>query len=102
MKATSENIYLKKRKHFLDRSDIPLIHCRGLSSDNAANMSGKYEGFQAQTNLDRPFLINVVGVNAVESCLEAINFIFAKIISVFLQFTSKMDTTFTALRAKSQ
>ena len=57
--------------------------CRGQTYDNAANMAGKYSGVQArvlETNGRAVFIpcmahsLNLVGISAVESCVEAVTF----------------------------
>jgi len=69
--------------NFLISHNLTLENCRGQSFDNAANMSGKYEGLQAHIKQKNPFAqfvpcaghsLNLIGVSATESCQEAINF----------------------------
>ncbi|KAL4113451.1 hypothetical protein QTP88_017068 [Uroleucon formosanum] len=69
--------------NFLISHNLTLKNCRGQSFDNAANMSGKYEGLQAHIKQKNPFAqfvpcaghsLNLIGVSATESCQEAINF----------------------------
>lgn len=64
---------------------IQIENCRGQSYDNASNMAGKYSGVQARIkNLCQyaefvpcsAHSLNLVGVNAVESCNEVESFFF--------------------------
>jgi hypothetical protein len=57
--------------------------CRGQSYDNAANMSGVYTGLQARIKAVNPLAhfvpctahsLNLVGVAAAGSCLEAVSY----------------------------
>ena len=78
---------------------IGILNCRGQAYDNAANMAGKYSGLQARIkkiNSVAEFVpcaahsLNLVGVNAVESCSGAVHFfMFAQNIYAFFhdQFT---------------
>lgn len=68
---------------FLDHHTIQLNGCRGQSYDNAANMSGKYQGMQAlikKKNELAEFIpycghsLNVVGKTTANSCVAAIRF----------------------------
>ena len=68
---------------FLTCCDIDVKHLRGQSYDNAANMSGCYNGLQAQIcqiNSLAYYIpcaahsLNLVGVSAAESCANAIPF----------------------------
>ncbi|XP_060861872.1 uncharacterized protein LOC132938900 [Metopolophium dirhodum] len=68
---------------FLDHHKIELNDCRGQSYDNAANMSGKYQGMQAlikNKNQLAEFIpcwghsLNLVGKTAANSCVAAIRF----------------------------
>eukprot|EP00731_Ephydatia_muelleri_P011481 Em0006g375a len=68
---------------FLTCCDIDVKHLRGQSYDNAANMSGCYNGLQAQICQINPLAyyipcaahsLNLVGVSAAESCVNAISF----------------------------
>lgn len=63
--------------------EIDLKYCRGQSYDNASNMSGKYTGLQARIKKEYPLAeyvpcaghsLNLVGINAVESCKAAISY----------------------------
>ncbi|KAK0156468.1 Zinc finger MYM-type protein 1 [Merluccius polli] len=56
---------------------LDLSNCRGQAYDNASNMSGKYNGLQAQLKKNKPLIhyipcaahsLNLVGVNCVENC----------------------------------
>ena len=56
---------------------LDLANCRGQSYDNASNMSGKYNGLQAQLKKVNPLIhytpcaahsLNLVGVNTIEDC----------------------------------
>lgn len=62
---------------------IKIENCRGQSYDNASNMSGKYSGVQVRIKALCPYAefvpcsahsLNLVGVNAVESCNEVASF----------------------------
>ncbi|KAL4147812.1 hypothetical protein QTP88_002160 [Uroleucon formosanum] len=68
---------------FLKRSGIDIANCRAQTYDNAANMSGRYRGLQAQIKElnDLAFYVpcvahslNLVGDCSAKECLEAINF----------------------------
>lgn len=63
----------------LQECGIPLEDCRGQGYDNAANMSGKFKGVQAEILKENPFAtyspcashtLNLVGVHAAESSNE--------------------------------
>lgn len=67
----------------LERLKIDIADCRGLATDNASNMSGKYTGLQQRlkrTNRHINFVpcaahsLNLVGSCAAESCLTAVDF----------------------------
>ena len=69
----------------LEELEIDILQCRGQSYDNAANMAGKYSGLQARiiaVNHLAEFVpcsahsLNLVGVNAVESCSAVLQFFF--------------------------
>ena len=56
---------------------LDLANCRGQSYDNASNMSGKYNGLQAQLKKVNPLIhytpcaahsLNLVGINTMEDC----------------------------------
>ena len=66
-----------------EKLDIDFAKCRGQSYDNAANMAGKYNGVQQnilEKNEFSKFIpssglyLNLVGIAAVNSCLDAVNF----------------------------
>ena len=66
------------KKHSID-----ITYMRGQTHDNSANMSGKYNGMQAKLYDINPLALyvpcaahslNLIGVCAVESCVEATNF----------------------------
>lgn len=69
--------------HFLEENGINIEDCRGQSYDNAANMSGKYNGVQAKL-LEKCSVahyvpctahsLNLVGKGAAESCPTAAEF----------------------------
>jgi len=70
---------------FLDKKGINIKDCRGQSYDNAANMSEKYVGMQALIRKKWKYAdyvpctahsLNLVGTNASESCLAAVNFFY--------------------------
>lgn len=69
--------------NFLNKCDIDIKNLRGQSYDNAANMSGRYNGLQAHISQINPLAyyipcaahsLNLVGVCAVQSCVGAISF----------------------------
>jgi len=81
---------------FLDHHEIELIDCRGQSYDNAANMSGKYQGMQALIKNKNEFAefvpccghsLNLVGKTAANSCIAAISF-FDFIQNLYVFFTA--------------
>lgn len=62
---------------------VDLSDCRGQTYDNAANMSGKYSGVQArilESNSKAVYVpcmghsLNLSGVAAADSCIDAVNF----------------------------
>lgn len=68
---------------FFNLSGINIQNCRGQSYDNAANMSGQYSGLQArimEVNSKAIYVpcashsLNLVGVNAVNSCSKVVHF----------------------------
>lgn len=68
---------------FLNQYNIDIKNARGQSYDNAANMSGCYNGLQAhikKINRLAPYVpcaahsLNLVGVRTAESCVGAISF----------------------------
>ncbi|XP_015377175.1 PREDICTED: zinc finger MYM-type protein 1-like [Diuraphis noxia] len=87
---------------FLKRSGIDIANCRAQTYDNAANMSGKYRGLQAQIKdlNDLAFYVpcvahslNLVGDYSAKECLEAINFfsILQKLYAFFAASTHRWD-----------
>ena len=67
----------------LEEASIDILNCQGQAYDNAANMAGKYTSLQARIKQINPFAefvpcaahsLNLVGVNAVESCSGAVHF----------------------------
>lgn len=82
--------------NFLNEHNLNLENCRGQSFDNAANMSGKYEGLQAHIKQKNSFAqffpcaghsLNLIGVSATESCREAIHF-FSYLQKLYVFFSS--------------
>ena len=70
-------------KKTLDKLGLNIKDARGQSNDNAPNMSGKYKGLQALLKNKNPQIefipcaghsLNLVGVNAVDSCEAASDF----------------------------
>lgn len=68
---------------YLASESIDIMNCRGQSYDNASNMSGRYSGMQARLKAINPLAVfipctahslNLVGVHAVQCCVEAVNF----------------------------
>ena len=64
----------------LEDLGIDILNCRGQSYDNASNMAGQYSGLQSRVKKINPLAdfipcsahsLNLVGVNAVESCSGA-------------------------------
>lgn len=81
---------------FLNEHDIPITDCRGQSYDNASNMSGKYSGLQARIKNSCKYAefvpcaghsLNLVGVQAAESCVDA---------SLFFTFVQSLYNFFSA------
>jgi hypothetical protein len=69
--------------HFLSSNGIDIQHCRGQSYDNAAAMSGKYNGLQAKVVHQNKLAewvpcaahsFNLVGLAAAQSCTAATSF----------------------------
>jgi hypothetical protein len=69
---------------YLDSQSIDIMNCRGQSYDNASNMSGRYNGMQARLKAINPSAVfipctahslNLVGVNAVQCCVDAVSFL---------------------------
>ncbi|KAE9521909.1 hypothetical protein AGLY_017716 [Aphis glycines] len=82
--------------HFLNENKIDIKDCRGQSYDNAANMSGKYNGMQAFIKRVNGYAIfvpccghslNLVGKTAANSCPTAIKF-FDFVQNIYVFFTS--------------
>ncbi|XP_050066946.1 zinc finger MYM-type protein 1-like [Aphis gossypii] len=87
---------------FLKRSGIDIANCRAQTYDNAANMSGRYHGLQAQIKdlNDLAFYVpcvahslNLVGDCSAKECLEAINYfsILQKLYAFFAASTHRWD-----------
>lgn len=81
---------------FLTENGIDVMDARGQSYDNAANMSGRYNGVQAkfkEVNPKAEFVpcsghsLNLVGEKAAECCTEA---------TAFFMFLQKLYTFFSA------
>ena len=75
---------------------LDIKNCRGQSYDNAANMSGKYNGMQQRIQQISPYAIyipcaahslNLVGRSAVDCCLIAVNF-FATVQQIYKFFAA--------------
>lgn len=74
--------------------------CVGQSFDNASNMAGsKYTGVQTRIKNISPMAdfvpcaahsLNLVGVNSIESCIQAVNH-FGLIQAVYVFFSSTKD-----------
>lgn len=68
---------------FLEKSELDIMNIRGQSYDNVSNMSGQFEWLQAYVKNKNPLAVfmpctahslNLVGVNNVNCCTEAVNF----------------------------
>jgi hypothetical protein len=68
---------------YLESESIEVMDCRGQSYDNASNMSGRYAGMQALLRKVNPLAfyvpcmshsLNLVGVSAVDCCVDAVSF----------------------------
>ncbi|XP_050065265.1 zinc finger MYM-type protein 1-like [Aphis gossypii] len=68
---------------FLEKSKLNIMNIRGQSYDNASNMSGQFKGLQAYVKNKNPLAVfipctahslNLVGINSVNCCTEAVNF----------------------------
>ena len=79
----------------LNQHDIDIKNLQGQSYDNAANMSGCYNGLQAHIFQINPLAhyisfaahsLNLVGVSAAETCVKVLSFfgLFQKCLTVFL------------------
>ena len=80
--------------------EINIEDCRGQSYDNAANMSGRYNGLQAKIQSQARFVffvpcsahsLNLVATATAESCTEACRF-FTLLQEIYI-FFCKFDTT---------
>ncbi|XP_054085764.1 uncharacterized protein LOC128921642 [Zeugodacus cucurbitae] len=80
----------------LETLGINIEDCRGQSYDNAANMSGMYNGLQAKIRNQAPFTfyvpcsahsLNLVATAAAESCIEACRF-FMTLQEIYVFFVS--------------
>lgn len=68
---------------FLEKNELDIMNIRGQSYDNASNMSGQFKGVQSYVKNKNPLAVfvpctahslNLVGVNSVNCCTEAVNF----------------------------
>lgn len=80
---TGENLANLVLDYLCNECRIDFSKCRGQSYDNAANMSGRYNGMQQKILEHNKYAIyipcaghslNLVGRYAVDCCLEAVNF----------------------------
>ena len=95
--------FLTDFSHILFRKSINFNDCRGQSYDNASNMSGKYGGMQALLRRENPLAfyipctahsLNLVGVSAVDCCVDAVSFFgFVQALYTFFCFNSPLDST---------
>ena len=85
---------------FLNECDIDIKNLRGQSYDNAANMSGCYNGLQAHICQINPLAhyipcakhsLNLVGVSAAETCVKALSFfgLVQKLFNFFSALTTR-------------
>lgn len=85
---------------FLNEIGVDISNCRGQSYDNAANMSGRYNGMQAKIKEKNPLAhfipcaahsLNLIGTSAAECCVDAVNFfgIVQKLYNFFSASTSR-------------
>ena len=81
---------------FLNKCDIDINNLRGQSYDNAANMSGCYNGLQVHIYQINPLAhyipcaahsLNLVGVSAAESCVKTLSF-FGLVQKLFIFFSA--------------
>ena len=81
---------------FLKKQGIDVGGIRGQSYDNASNMSGRYKGMQArirEVNYNAVYIsctahsLNLVGLCAVDSCIEAVSF-FGIVQNVYVFFSA--------------
>ena len=79
----------------LQKYDIPIADCRGQGYDNAANMSGKYNGAQSHIKSINPLSqyspcachsLNLCGADSAKSCAEAVT-IFGMVQTVYNLFS---------------
>ena len=95
---------------YLRLQQISFSDCRGQSYDNASNMSGRYSGMQARLKQLNPLALfvpcaahslNLVGGNAADSCLEAVNFfgLVQKIYTFLSASTHRWSVLMTKLKA---
>ena len=80
----------------VNKCGLSILRCRGQSYDNAANMSGKYNGMQKKILEHCKYAtyipctahsLNLVGRSAVDSCVFAVNF-FSNVQAVYRFFVS--------------
>lgn len=76
--------------------NLNIKKCVGQSFDNASNMAGKYTGVQARIKNISPMAdfvpcaahsLNLVGVNSIESCTQAVNY-FGLVQAIYVFFSS--------------
>lgn len=74
----------KMLEGFLEKNELPLNNCREQAFDNAANMSGRYNGVQAHLKLKNKLAdyipraahsLNLVGLEAVKTVPQMLNFL---------------------------
>lgn len=80
---TGEQMSIKVLNYLCEKCKLDFSKCRGQSYDNAANMSGCYQGMQQKILEENKFAVfipcaghslNLVGRSAVDSCPIAVNF----------------------------
>jgi hypothetical protein len=80
---TGESMAKMVHNYLINECKIDFSKCRGQSYDNAANMSGKYNGMQEiilKINKYAMYIpcaghsLNLIGRAAVDCCLDAVNF----------------------------
>lgn len=83
-------------QEFLEKNEVPLDNCRGQSFDNAANMSGRYNGVQALLKEKNNFAnyvpcaahsLNLVGAESVKVSTEMVNF-FGLVQQIYVFFSA--------------
>ena len=93
-------------KYSTSECDIDFAKCRGQSYDNAANMSGKYNGMQQKILEINKYAVyipcaghslNLIGRAAVDCCLDAVNF-FA-IVQLLYKFFSASTKRWRVLKS---